>query len=80
MSFPLPFVAGHRLNGEVYEFPHRCPGADCAVAEWLYRKSVTSAWYRRQAAAEALLEPLVQEIDLAESRDGVVRNEPSEVV
>ena len=35
----LTFVKGHRIDGAVYEFPHLCPGEDCAIARWLARKA-----------------------------------------
>jgi hypothetical protein len=55
MNMQLPLVAGHRLNGQVFEFPHRCPGEDCAVAEWLFRHSVQNAYYRKLAATDLVI-------------------------
>ena len=65
MSFDLPLVHGHRLNGEIFAFPHRCPGADCRIAEWLYRKSITSEWYRKQAAADLVIPTTGRDKDVA---------------
>jgi hypothetical protein len=31
-------VYGHRVNGIVIEFPHRCPGDGCAIAAFLHRQ------------------------------------------
>lgn len=31
-------VAGHRIENRIYQFPHICPGLDCAIAQWLFRK------------------------------------------
>jgi hypothetical protein len=35
---PLVWVAGHRIEGKLYEFPHMCPGYGCAIAEYLERQ------------------------------------------
>ncbi len=50
--FNLPLVHGHRIAGQVFAFPHRCPGADCAIAEFLFRKSLLNQMERRKAASE----------------------------
>ena len=31
-------VGGHRIGAHVYEFPHLCPGVDCAIAAWMAAK------------------------------------------
>jgi len=68
MNIQLPLVAGHRIAGQVFEFPHRCPGRDCAVAEWLFRHSVMNAYWRK-AAAEDLV--------VASEAGGVLQDGPS---
>lgn len=32
------FAGGHRIEGQIFEFPHLCPGEGCAVGEWLKQK------------------------------------------
>lgn len=34
----MQFVSGHRILTRVYEFPHLCPGDDCAISRWLLDK------------------------------------------
>lgn len=40
----LPVLMGHQVNGRVYEFPHACPGPDCAVARYLVARSYRVAY------------------------------------
>lgn len=43
----LKWVRGHLIYGIPYDFPHLCPGEDCAIGTWLlthYRE----AEYRRE--------------------------------
>lgn len=38
MRSTLPLALGHAVNGVLMEFPHLCPGEDCAIAAWLCDK------------------------------------------
>lgn len=31
----MKLVAGHAFGRYVYEFPHVCPGDECAIGRWL---------------------------------------------
>ncbi len=46
------FVKGHRIGRVVVEFPHICPGADCAIERW-YREKVTRAEYENYVVRPA---------------------------
>jgi hypothetical protein len=37
-------VLGHSVNGKRYHFPHRCPGAGCAIRGWLERQERRAAF------------------------------------
>ncbi len=39
---------GHRFEGAIYEFPHVCPGDECAIARWLLERH-----YRTQQVSAA---------------------------
>lgn len=34
----MTLVGGHRVGLVVVEFPHRCPGDNCAIGEWIWRQ------------------------------------------
>ena len=41
----LVWVAGHRDGAMVLEFPHLCPGVDCAIARWFYQRLGEAEYY-----------------------------------
>lgn len=46
-------VAGHTINGVARDFPHRCPGVECAIARWLARKDERIVYENLKAVTKA---------------------------
>lgn len=47
------WLAGHRIDGRIYDFPHVCPGAGCAIAGWLFRKNERIVYENLQQKTKA---------------------------
>lgn len=46
-------IHGHSVDGVAYEFPRRCPGAGCAIADWLRQQAVRRMYESLRKEEEA---------------------------
>jgi hypothetical protein len=57
----MTFLHGHRVGSRIFEFPHFCPGDECAIADWcfqkVYRLEGTRALGRIEAVPAAPVAP-----------------------
>ena len=37
-------LMGHTVFGVVHEFPHVCPGDECAIARWMVARQTGTEW------------------------------------